>query len=411
MVRKITKIGLISVTLICAPAAVGAQTTFTVFNRCNAQYRIPSIVECKSGKIIAFSDNRHDNKDIGGGRRLDIVTKTCDAKTRAWSMQEDTIARGSVRDANNFDCAHGDAATVVDRKSGRLLMMCASGGIGYWESTRQSPIMMGRYYSDDEGNTWYGEDCTKEIYDIIPDIEQAFFSSGRICQSSKIKAGKYYRVYSVLATRKGNRVLYSDDFGKVWKALGTNCDKCAPNGDEAKVEELPDGSLLLSSRVSAGRIFNIFTYSDKKKAIGQWSEPMTSTKNCNGIAASSNACNGEIIIVPAKDNSGKKVWLMLQSVPLGPQRTNVAIFYKTLDRNKDYCVEDICKDWEGYYQVSNMTSAYSTMVAAKDGSIHFLYEEDAFKIPETQPDDYYNIVYKNLSIRLITNSTYTAWRK
>ena len=34
---------------------------------------------------------------------------------------------------------------------------------------------------DDEGKTWYGEEVTKQIYDLMPEVESAFFTSGRIC--------------------------------------------------------------------------------------------------------------------------------------------------------------------------------------------------------------------------------------
>lgn len=378
----------------------------TVFSNRDAQYRIPSIVECKSGKLIAFTDHRYDNKDIGGGRHLDIVMKTSQDKGATWSGPEQMVAKGGNGVATSFDCAHGDAATVVDRKTGRILLMCASGGIGYWESSRKKPIMMGRYYSDDEGKTWKGEEVTRQIYDLMPDMESAFFTSGRICQSKQIKVGKYYRVYTALATRKGNRILYSDDFGKTWAVLGKNVAESAPRGDEAKIEELPNGNVLLSSRVMGGRFFNVYSYADKKSATGSWGKVAMSGAANHGVVAKKNACNGEVLLVNAKKND-KKVNLLLQSVPCGPNRVNVGIYYKALNSPADYATpEAIAKDWEGCYQVSDTTSAYSTMVQGKDGSIFFLLEENAFRHPETEPDDYYDIRFDKLSIGQITNGQY-----
>lgn len=378
----------------------------TVFSNRDAQYRIPSIVECKSGKLIAFTDHRYDNKDIGGGRHLDIVMKTSQDKGATWSGPEQMVAKGGNGVATSFDCAHGDAATVVDRKTGRILLMCASGGIGYWESSRKKPIMMGRYYSDDEGKTWKGEEVTCQIYDLMPDMESAFFTSGRICQSKQIKVGKYYRVYTALATRQGNRTLYSDDFGKTWAVLGKNVAESAPRGDEAKIEELPNGNVLLSSRVMGGRFFNIYSYADKKSATGSWGKVAMSGAANHGVVAKKNACNGEVLLVNAKKN-GKKVKLLLQSVPCGPNRVNVGIYYKALNSPADYATpEAIAKDWEGCYQVSDTTSAYSTMVQGKDGSIFFLLEENAFRHSETEPDDYYDIRFDKLSIGQITNGQY-----
>lgn len=378
----------------------------TVFSNRDAQYRIPSIVECKSGKLIAFTDHRYDNKDIGGGRHLDIVMKTSQDKGATWSGPEQMVAKGGNGVATSFDCAHGDAATVVDRKTGRILLMCASGGIGYWESSRKKPIMMGRYYSDDEGKTWKGEEVTRQIYDLMPDVESAFFTSGRICQSKQIKVGKYYRVYTALATRKGNRILYSDDFGETWAVLGKNVAESAPRGDEAKIEELPNGNVLLSSRVMGGRFFNVYSYADKKSATGSWGKVAMSGAANHGVVAKKNACNGEVLLVNAKKN-GKKVKLLLQSVPCGPNRVNVGIYYKALNSPADYATpEAIAKDWEGCYQVSDTTSAYSTMVQGKDGSIFFLLEENAFRHPETEPDDYYDIRFDKLGIGQITNGQY-----
>lgn len=385
---------------------VNRQGGITVFPNREAQYRIPAIVECKSGKLIAFTDHRYHNQDIGGGRHLDIVIKTSMDKGATWSSPEQMVAKGGNGIATSFDCAHGDAAVVVDKESGRILLMCASGGIGYWESKRGHLLMMGRYYSDDEGKTWYGEEVTKQIYDLMPEVESAFFTSGRICQSKQIKVGKYYRVYTVLCTRSGNRILYSDDFGQTWNVLGKNVAEAAPRGDEAKVEELPDGNVLLSSRTMGGRYINIYSYDDKKTATGSWGKVVTSEAQNLGVAAHKNACNGEVLIVDAKKN-GKKVKLLLQSVPVGPGRTNVGIYYKALETPADYATpEAIAKNWEGCYQLSNTTSAYSTMVQGKNGSIYFLLEENAFKNPKTQTDDYYDIRFYNLSIEQITNNRY-----
>lgn len=377
------------------------------FCHSDGQYRIPAIVQCKSGKIIAFTDHRYENKDIGGGRHLDIVMRESHDSGKTWSKDEIMVAEGGNHMADSFDCAHGDAAVVCDRETGEILIMCASGGIGFWESTREKPIMMGRYLSSDEGKSWQSEDVTADIYGLVDDMESAFFTSGRICQSTRIKAGTHYRIYSALATRAGNRVLYSDDFGKNWKLLGVNAAETAPKGDEAKIEELPDGNVLINSRTANGRFFNIYRYDNRKKATGAWETVALSSASNNGVLNGDSACNGEILFINAKDNDGKKVGLLLQSVPMGPGRSNVAIFYKALRSREDYSSpEKIAADWEGYFKVSTISSAYSTMVESQDGKILFLYEEDAFRHPETEPDDYYNIVYKELTISDITGGKY-----
>lgn len=377
-----------------------------LFSSQDGQYRIPSIVECKSGKWLAFTDHRYNFGDIGDGNHIDIVLKESLDRGKTWSLHEQMVAKGGNPVVDSFDCAHGDAATVVDRETGEILLMAASGGVSFWASTREKPQMIGRYYSQDEGKTWCGEEIANDVYALVPDMQQAFFTSGRICQSRKIKVGSHYRIYSALTTMKGNRVLYSDDFGKHWNLLGENAAEAAPNGDEAKIEELPNGDVLISSRIKGGRLFNILKYHDAKKGIGTWGAAVLSSAENMGVYGKDNACNGELLLVNAKDVKGKKVALLLQSLPMGPGRTHVAIFYKALRSPKDYASsENIASHWEGHYQISDTTSGYSTMVQAGKGDILFLYEENAFHRP-TEPGDYYNIMFKCLDVKTITHGMY-----
>ena len=367
-----------------------------LFDKMKGQYRIPAIVQCKSGKIIAFTDHRYDGTDIGWGHHLDIVMKTSCDGGKTWSENEQMVAQGGSKVATDFNCGHGDAAVVADNKTGELLLMCASGGISYFDSSREQPIMMGRYCSRDEGKTWQGEDVTNQIYKLMPDIKGAFFTSGRMVQSKKIKVGTHYRIYSALATNRGNRVLYSDDFGKTWGVLGAqaNAQEAAPKGDEAKVEELPNGDVLLSSRVSSGRYFNIYSYDNAKTAAGRWGPVAFSGAENKGVKASSNACNGELVLAKAKINGKKKI-MLLQSVPLGPERTKVAIYYKELKSAADYATpESVAANWEGCYEVSNTLSAYSTMIHDNKGNILFLMEENSV-------ESHYDIVFEKLSMETI----------
>lgn len=373
-----------------------AQTVLFETDSTNTCYRIPAIVNAKDGSVFAYSDFRPCRTDVGGGV-IDIVAKYSTDYGKTWS-EEHTVVKGGGKN-EPFDIAHGDAAVVTDRKTGEMMMMCASGNVWYWESTLDNPNRVGRYYSTD-GINWKGEEITDQIYKLMNGaVHKLFFTSGKICQSSKIKAGKYHRIYSALCTNIGNVVLYSDDFGRNWKPLGGVDARPALYGDEAKVVELPNGDLLLCSRYQRGegRIFNIFKYNDAKKADGKWQEPVMLDKQYKSAM-----CNGEVMMVNAvRKSNGKKTNVLLFSVPTDSQRNYVGIYYKELASATDYA-SPVCftSGWKAF-RVSNTDSAYSTMEQMTNKRIAFFYEE-------SYTNGGYDMLFRDYSLSEITGGEFEA---
>ena len=179
----------------------------------------------------------------------EMHARASDDGGRTWGSIH-VIADGNMR-RQGFENSHGDAAAVADHQTGELLIMCASGKQGFLSSTLTDPLLMGRYTSDDNGTTWTGQEVTSDIYSIFadyPEVNALFFSSGRICQSRRIKQGSHYRIYSAVdgPAEVGCLVLYSDDFGLTWQALGGPGARptTAPFGDEAKIEELLENPMI-----------------------------------------------------------------------------------------------------------------------------------------------------------------------
>jgi sialidase-1 len=302
---------------------------------------------------------------------------------------------------------------VADRESGDVLVMMVCGETVYWHetTTRQNPNRIAVLRSRDNGKTWsQWEEITESVYTLFDNsvhgcVQSCFVGSGKILQSRQIKVGSHYRIYAALAARpNGNRVIFSDDFGHTWHALGGPDALPVPHGDEPKCEELPDGRVVISSRTWGGRYFNIFEYSDIATGAGAWGETAGSGKRVSGCASLENACNGEILIVPAvRKADRKKVHLALQSVPLGPQRANVGIYYKELPEDcASITPTSFAADWEAPYQVSDTTSAYSTMFRLKNGNIAFYYEEAV-----TLDGWGYEMVYKEIPLSVLTSDRYT----
>lgn len=392
------------------PNAGEAPATQALFSRetgGNVPYRIPAITRMKDGSLLAIADYRYCRADIGFGH-IDIMGRISTDNGQTWGEQF-MIADGNGISGDHA-CGYGDGAIVTDSATNRVLMMCCTGNVFYGNGNRQNPLRTARLYSEDGGRTWSTpEDVTEEIYGLFDEdeaINGLFFGSGRIAQSHLVKVGDYYRIYAALCTRNGgNRVVYSDDFGQTWAVLGGLSARPAPGGDEPKCEELPDGRVLLSSRKNGGRYYNIFTFTDIEKAEGSWSTVVASESQEGGVTVENNSTNGEILIIPAvRNEDGKQMYLALQSIPFGSGRANVGIWYKGLESYADYATPaSFASNWDGSYQVSYVSSCYSTMMLQADGKLAFLYEESG----STTAGGGYDIVYAPLAIETITDGAYS----
>ena len=400
------------------------------FHNDKEPFRIPSIVTMKNGKLLAINDARPCGNDIGYGR-VDQVMRIGSKDGSKWSEGKYVI-QGSYSDEGVRDDGFGDPAMVVDRESGAILLIDVCGHTvcwhGNWPDGEPNPVA--RLYSTDNGKTWGDaldgkhspapqgalcswSDITNVFYSAFMQrgeegfdqyrVQSLFVGSGKLTQSKTIKVGSHYRVYAPVWTKNhGNRVLYSDDFGQTWHALGGKTALPCPRGDEPKCEELPDGSVVLSSRKGAGRYFNIYKYSDSKKVNGSWGECVASDAEKGGIKVGRNSTNGEILILKAKKVSdGTEATLALQSLPTGDGRSDVKIYWKDITAPASYSSpKAFAENWNQQpYHVSHTGSAYSTMTLQKDGRIGFFYEEEP---------GWYSMVYVPISLKDITGGKYVV---
>ena len=391
-------------------------------------YRIPAIATALNGDVIAISDNRPCGSDIGYGE-VDIKVRVSKDNGATWS-EEKFLANGHGIDSlltdddktNDFAYAFGDAAVVADRTHNEVVVFCVSGKTVCWngnytEDSNSNPNRVAKIkgtYNEETG-TWSWStpvEVTEAFYSPFVKqttttrtvtVQSLFIGSGRIMQSRVVKKGDYYRLYAALWTKnQGNRVVYSDDFGETWHILGTVDDRPASSGDEPKCEELPDGTVVLSSRKGSGRYFNLFTFSNEDKTEGSWGNVASSNDVTGGLTTEDSGTNGEIYLL---DNvmdkiTGERKTVMLQSVPLGNGRKNVAIWYKVIDPAATYTPATFATGWTLGKQVSFRGSAYSTMTLQQDNHIGFLFEEE--------PGGYC-IIYTPLSIEDVTGGTYTLY--
>ena len=383
-------------------------------------YRIPAIARAYNGDLIAVADYRHSRADIGmaNNGRIDLRARISKDNGQTWGEIFDIVQGKGGNSPDFMNVGFGDPCIVADRESGKVLVLSCAGNVSFPNGTRNNHQNIARFYSEDNGATWSKpDDIAESIYSQFDQradgpVRAMFIGSGKIIQSETVKAGTHYRLYCAALVKIAdgtytNFVFYSDDFGGTWDVLGgVHVAPVPGSADEPKVEELPDGSILISSRVSGGRWFNIYNFTNSETAEGYWNTVKKSDSSNNGVVAVSNSTNGELLLVPAtRKADNKPLYLLLQSVPFGSGRANVGIYYKELESLNDFATTDsIAANWDGRHQSSYLYSAYSTMCLQADNTVGFLYEEETYC---GTGGGGYSIIYKNYSIEQITDSLYT----
>ena len=396
---------------------------FPLLNPTDIPYRIPALATANDGTLIAVADYRHSGTDIGvtDKGRIDLHYRLSHDNGNTWSDIMPLIEGKGDKSPDFMNVGFGDPCIVADRESSRVLVLSCAGNVSFQNGTRHNHQNIARFYSEDCGKTWSNaEDIAESIYSQFDKstygpVRSMFVASGRIMQSRMTKVGEYYRLYCAVLVRDKyanhmNYVLFSDDFGMSWKVLGNiNEPAVYKTADEPKVEELPNGTILISSRYNNGRYYNLFTYTDVNSGTGTWGTAAFSGATNNGVESKENSTNGEVMLIPVtRIADNEPMHILLQSVPLGPSRKNVGIYYKELANEfEDYISsDDVAQGWDGVIQVTNLNSAYSTMTWQSDNRLGFLYEEETHGASNLAYGGY-TIVYECFDIESLTDGKYT----
>lgn len=131
--------------------------------------------------------------------------------------------------------------------------------------------------------------------------------------------------------------------------------RASQGGDEAKVTELADGSILMSIRHSGKRWYNI-----SHDGGISWNDTVSEWDDLTGPA-----CNGDMIRYSFADGIGKRD-ILLHSLPQGDTRRDVSVYY-SLDEGST---------WHLGKCVVPRYSAYSSLCVLQDGTIGLYVEEN-----------------------------------
>lgn len=327
-------------------------------------WRIPAMVvlhhqqgenASKNGRVVTMADNRFDhNTDLPS--HIDVYERHSDDNGATWSTHKMVV--GTEADHALVGGYHGFGdVSLVECASGKIVAIMV-GGPGYFGSTPSNPIVPTIITSTDGGDTWSTpRTLTDELYKTTYKegaVQGSFAGSGRGLMLQRQKDEQLNgRIMFAMSHRfvvNGNRsvqeyIIYSDDEGDTWKF---STQSAYNGGDESKLVELADGTVMISVRQSGQRGYN--TSTDGGVTWGtqaKWAD------------IDGNACNGDILYV------NKHV--MLHSYPNNGSRKNVTIKASF----------DSGKSWSNPYVVCAPSSCYSTMDVTKDGDIAIFYEDNA----------------------------------
>lgn len=324
-------------------------------------WRIPAMVVLhhqkgenanKNGRVVTMADNRFNhNGDLPN--HIDVYERHSDDNGATWSTHKMVVGTEADHALVGGNHGFGDVS-LVECASGKIVAIMV-GGPGYFQSTPSNPIVPTIITSTDGGDTWSTpRTLTDELYNTTYNegaVQGSFAGSGRGLMLQRQKDEQLNgRIMFAMSHRFANNnvqeyIIYSDDEGNTWKF---STQSAYSGGDESKLVELADGTVMISVRQSGQRGYN--TSTDGGVTWGtqaKWAD-------ING-----NACNGDILYV------NKHV--MLHSYPNDGKRKNVTIKASF----------DSGKSWSKPYVVCAPSSCYSTMDVTKDGDIAIFYEDNA----------------------------------
>lgn len=334
---------------------------FQPFDLGSHYWRIPAMVvlhhqkgenASKNGRVVTMADNRFDhNGDLPN--HIDVYERHSDDNGATWSTHKMVV--GTEADHALVGGGHGFGdVSLVECASGKIVAIMV-GGPGYFGSTPSNPIVPTIITSTDGGDTWSApRTLTDELYKTTYKegaVQGSFAGSGRGLMLQRQKNEQLNgRIMFAMSHRFANNnvqeyIIYSDDEGNTWKF---STQSAYSGGDESKLVELADGTVMISVRQGGQRGYN-------KSTDGG----VTWGTQAKWADISGCACNGDILYV------NKHV--MLHSYPNNGSRKNLTIKASFDDG----------KSWSNPYVVCAPGASYSTMDVTKDGDIAIFYEDNA----------------------------------
>ncbi|MBR4652762.1 MAG: DUF3472 domain-containing protein [Kiritimatiellae bacterium] len=211
----------------------------------SAVFRIPALCRAPNGDLVLACDARLEGGgDLNCAKPIHIAIRRSEDGGATWT---DPVFAWKWKWDDDEHWAGSDPSLVVDAQAKKLFLFC-----NVWESRKGPGIY--RFFvqeSSDNGRTW------SRPREITGSLKIPSWGFGRhqndggfifITSGSGIQTADGTLVHTLVHVNDGNALFGSTDHGRTWKVLG----RPVKNGDECKVVELSDGSLMVNSRWKGG---------------------------------------------------------------------------------------------------------------------------------------------------------------
>lgn len=320
----------------------------THFDDQSVYYRIPAIVRLPDGTIITACDKRgSSNADLASPIQIVIRVSHDDGI----NFGPPTIIAGTGK-----TYGYSDPSLIADRKTGAVLCVFNAGN-RFQSSTSSNRIRNVYCISYDSGKTWsdpidftnqmYGCDCTDPVR---KNWNALFITSGSGIQ---LRNGKMMFPVVCRVPGLGNYPVYliwTNDLGRTWHFAKNY----ATIGDESKIVQLDNGSLLMSSRSSPRK----FVLSDDEGET--WYPPVVREEMIDP------GCNGDLIRYTSTLDGFDRSRLIHTNQYNSGSRRNLTIKISYDEGNT----------WPVVKSLYPELSAYSAAEIAGDGSILIFFEKE-----------------------------------
>lgn len=329
----------------------------------SATFRIPAIIQLKTGKLLAFAEGRR--KGAGDFGDVNIVLKTSVDGGKTWSDLQDVAENGELQ--------AGNPAPVVEYfdknfPQGRIFLFYNTGN-NTEQQVRKGNGKREAWYktSVDEGKTWSAAvNISEQVklsawrsYANTPghalQITKGKFK-GRIIVPFNYSEGEPQKDFSDYMAA----AFYSDDYGKTFKISN---DVGIKGSNESTAAELPNNGILLNSRNQKGdEKYRIFARS--QNGGKSWSKAGFDKNLPDPV------CQGSLLtirdkIIAFSNNADQK------------NRNNLTLRI-SFDEGKTWTKSFLVEGKENLKSNEDFT-AYSDLVLIDKNQIGILYEKEDYK--------------------------------